>query len=79
MDKIVPIKQTVGISRDGYIMFLNNRSYAIHSSEIKTADDVVDWIEHLSEKDWFTRFDTIQFCQIAMTLLREAAQEEGGI
>ena len=77
MARVDPIVQTVGVNRDGYIMFLNNRSYAIHSSEIKTPDDVVDWIQHLSEKVWFTRFDTIQFCQIAMTLLREATKEEG--
>lgn len=75
MDKIEPMKQSIGINRDGYIMFSSNHSYSIHVSEIETAEDIFDWIQHLNEKEWFTRFDTIQFCQIAMSLLREKQKE----
>lgn len=59
---------------DGAYIFLPHRDrphqyYDIGDSVCKSADDVVDWIAHLSEKRWVTTKHIEQFCLLAMTQL----------
>lgn len=51
--------------------------YSIGRGQLTTRDQILDWVMHLTHKDWVTREILNAFCLVALDAVTDGGDDEG--